>query len=208
MIKKFNFKNMEEILKTETTEYSFNYDTKKRCAEIYLPESVLSKSLPLTMLDNNYFNSISNGTATFTAESVSEESANNTLAKKVDLLCKDVYSSTSGKWEDAVDIKIFNSGTGCLYKNFNIKMREEKHETFNSRYWMFSAIDYKGNEIATMPIKKGVLSSNSNDMMGDLNLLAASFIFKTADIKIFLKLENDKSIKSSFNKFNYKNHET
>lgn len=199
---------MEEILKTETTEYSFSYDSKKRCAEIYLPESVLSNSLPLTMLDNNYSEPIPNGAATFTAESVNEESADNTLAKKVDLLCKDMYSPTSGEWEDTIDIKIFNSGTGCLYKNFNIKVKEEKHKIFNSRYLLFSASDHKSSEITNMPIKKGVLNPNSNGMMGDLNLLAASFVFKTADIKVSPKLENDKSIKSSFNKFNYKNHET
>lgn len=145
---------------------------------------MLSGSLSLTPLDNNYSNpdigKEEYNTAYITVESVNEESGN-TLAKKVDLLCKDIYSPTRDEWGDPIDIKILNSETGCLYKEFNIKLREKKHDTFNSTHWEFSASD-RDNEIAIMPIKKGVLNK-----MGDLNLLAVSFIFATASLEFFLK---------------------
>ena len=54
-------------------------------------------------------------------ESVDKESST-TLAKKVDLVCPDLYDSSLNKWEDPITIQVVSSETGSLHERLNIWM--------------------------------------------------------------------------------------
>ncbi len=170
-----------------------NYDVAGRCATITLPESVLSRDMPIVVIDNSNWFIGSDDYVLSTTESVDKESSY-TLAKKIDLVCPDLYVSIN-EWEEPITIQVVSSETGSLHERFNIWM-EKMNSTLNGySCWMF-----RSDKSTSVPIKEGVLNPNVYGDRADLNLLALMFIFKSGGLKVQCS-SNDEAIISSFTEF-------
>jgi len=170
-----------------------NYDVTGRCATFTLPENVLSRDIPIVVIDNSNWFRGSDDHVSSTTESVDKESST-TLEKKVDLVCPDLYVSIN-KWEEPITIQVVSSETGSLHERFNIWM-EKSDSTLNGySRWMF-----RSDKSTSVPIKEGVLNSNVYGDRADLNLLALMFIFKSGGLEVQCS-SNDEAIISSFTEF-------
>jgi hypothetical protein len=171
-----------------------DYDVAGRCATITLPESVLSGDIPIVVIDNSNWFRGSDDHVLSTTESVDKESST-TLAKKVDLVCPDLYVSIN-KWEEPITIQVVSNETGSLHERFHIWM-EKRDSTLNGySCWMF-----RSDKSTCMPIKDGALQLDANGDRADLNLLALMFIFESAGLKVQYSSNDKGDIKSSLTKF-------
>ncbi len=174
---------------------SVNYDAAGRCASIILPDSVLSGTIPIVVIDNsNWFRG--NGDYVLsTTESVNKESST-TLAKKVDLVCPDLYDASLNKWEEPITIQVVSSETGSLHERFNIWMEKSDSTLKGYSRWML-----RSDKSTTMQIKDGALNLNVYGDRADLNLLASMFIFESAGLEVQCSSRDKGDIVSSFAEF-------
>lgn len=181
-------------------DFSFSYDSEERVAVFNLPESVLLGDSLLFAIDNNTnfddidFYGREDNIFAFTSGAIVQESHEGILASKVDLVCgSDLYEPTKDRWEDPINVRILNSGTGGLYDEFLMKLNKSTNNIgFSS--WVFTSTRSDGRS-TVMLIKQGALNPNSFDRRGDLSLLALVFIFKTASLSVKSFLSNDKHTK-------------
>ncbi len=187
-----------EIFRNTTVSgFSFNYNSETKCATFGLPETTLLGESSIYAVDNNI--AFDNDIFTFTSGAVIQESPSGILANKVDLVCgSDLYEPTKDRWEDPISIRVFNSGTYQLCDEFVIKLNKSSNNSgFSS--WMFTGTTSDGRS-TIMFIKDGVLEPNSAGRRADLNLLALTFIFKTASSNVKC-LSNDGGVTNSFRTF-------
>ena len=129
MINRINQCSIETYKTATATSFYSHYDKRERAVIFAFPESVLLGNSPLFAVDNNTnFNAIGlhkkeNDIFTFTAGAVVQESRMENLASKTNLVCgSDLYEPTKDKWENTIDVRILNSGTGKLHNQFSIEL--------------------------------------------------------------------------------------
>jgi hypothetical protein len=194
--------NMENFQEDPSQVYaqdsSCNYDAAGRCFTITFPDSVLSGTATIVVLDNNSSPNSFIGSDDYillvTTTSVNKESSN-TLAKRVDMVLPDLYDSSLNKKEELIHVKVVEAETGGVYKELDIQLYKDDN-TLNG----FSSWTFGSTESTTMPIKEGAINPNVYGDRGDFNQLALMFILKSADLKVQTS-SRDNDIGDSFTGF-------
>ena len=129
-----------------------------------------------------------------TTASVNSESSD-TLTKKTDLVLPDLYDSSTDMWNVPIKIQIVSSENRSVHDSFTIWMEKCDNTSKGFCHWVL-----KSDKSTTMPIKERALKPNVHGDRADLNLLASTFIYKTANLDVQTS-SRDKDIVDSFKEF-------
>lgn len=180
----------------------FDYNRNTMSATISLTDEIYSGRVYASPIDNcniGYYRG--QDTFTFTSETIAHTEAFNSKALsqdysnmtgRVDLICPEIYSPTSGNLFQPINITAKNTITNKT-KNFTIQIENNPNPNFPYAFTSSTG--------SVMYIEKrafGPQKPNAKGKWGDLNLLVLMFIFGTIGLKLRLCSKEDHHIKNSF----------